>query len=103
MRIDEIIRKLDNGKYRLYSKSGKNLGTYGSRAGAEKRERQVQYFKHAESIDNDMEEGNKAQKGIPANATLAQLDKIRSSKTASPAKKKRAHWLANMRRGQKKK
>ena len=34
-------------KYKLVSKkSGKNLGTYDSKAGAEKRERQVQYFKH---------------------------------------------------------
>jgi hypothetical protein len=34
-------------QYRLVSKaSGKNLGTYPSRAGAEKREREVQYFKH---------------------------------------------------------
>lgn len=49
MRIDEIIRKLDNGKYRLYSKSGKNLGTYDTRSGAENREREVQYFKHNES------------------------------------------------------
>ena len=47
----------------------------------------------------DMSEGNRAQLGIPANATLAQLDQIRSSNTASPEKKKRAHWLANMRRG----
>jgi Family of unknown function (DUF5824) len=35
-------------KYRLVSKeTGKNLGTYPTKAGAEKRERQVQYFKHA--------------------------------------------------------
>jgi len=27
-------------------KTGRNLGTYPTRAGAEKRERQVQYFKH---------------------------------------------------------
>lgn len=54
MRIDEIIRKLDNGKYRLYSKKGKNLGTYDTRSGAEKREQQVQYFKH-------MNEGYKLQ------------------------------------------
>ena len=45
-RLDEIIRKVKDG-YRLYSHSGKNLGTYSSKAGAEKRERQVQYFKHA--------------------------------------------------------
>ena len=30
----------------LLSGKGKNLGTYGTRAGAEKREKQVQYFKH---------------------------------------------------------
>jgi cytidylate kinase len=43
--VDETIRKVDGG-YRLLSKKGKNLGTYPSKAGAEKRERQIQYFKH---------------------------------------------------------
>lgn len=51
MKIDEIIRKVGKKSWRLYSQSGKNLGTYGSRAGAEKRERQVQYFKHRDSQD----------------------------------------------------
>jgi len=48
-----MIRKLSTGKYRLYSrkldrKTGKrrNLGTFGTRAAAEKHERAVQYFKH---------------------------------------------------------
>jgi hypothetical protein len=48
-----MIRKLASGKYRLYSrkkdaKTGKrrNLGTFGSRAAAEKHERAVQYYKH---------------------------------------------------------
>lgn len=47
-----MIRKLKDGKYRLYSrkknpKTGKrrNLGTFSSRAAAEKHERAVQYFK----------------------------------------------------------
>ena len=47
-----VIRKLTSGKYRLYSrkknpKTGKrrNLGTFNSRAAAEKHERAVQYFK----------------------------------------------------------
>ena len=44
-RADETIRKVKGG-YRLVSKKGKNLGTYPSKSGAEKRERQVQYFKH---------------------------------------------------------
>ncbi|WP_296744575.1 hypothetical protein [Mesorhizobium sp.] len=47
-----MIRKLKSGKYRLYSrkkdeKTGKrrNLGTFDNREAAEKREREVQYFK----------------------------------------------------------
>jgi hypothetical protein len=47
-----VIRKLLSGEYRLYSrkrnrKTGKrkNLGTFKTRAAAEKRERAVQYFK----------------------------------------------------------
>ncbi len=47
-----MIRKLSTGKYRLYSrkldrKTGKrrNLGTFGTRAAAERHERAVQYFK----------------------------------------------------------
>jgi hypothetical protein len=47
-----MIRKLQSGKYRLYSlkknpKTGKrkNLGTFSSRAAAQQHERAVQYFK----------------------------------------------------------
>ena len=47
-----MIRKLKSGAYRLYSrklnpKTGKrrNLGTFATRAAAEKHEREVQYFK----------------------------------------------------------
>ena len=47
-----MIRKLKSGQYRLYSrkvdaKTGRrrNLGTFGSRAAAEKHERAVQFFK----------------------------------------------------------
>jgi hypothetical protein len=48
-----VIRKLPSGQYRLYSrkkdpKTGKrrNLGTFRTRAAAEKHERAVQFFKH---------------------------------------------------------
>jgi hypothetical protein len=45
--LEEHIVKVKGG-YELRSKHGdKNLGKYPTRAGAEKRERQVQYFKHA--------------------------------------------------------
>lgn len=40
------IRKLPSRRrWRVYSRSGKNLGTYPSRAGAERRLRQVEFFK----------------------------------------------------------
>ena len=43
--INEHIVKVSGG-YRLVSKkSGRNLGTYPTRAGAVNRERQVEYFK----------------------------------------------------------
>jgi hypothetical protein len=49
--VNETIRRVKGG-YRLVSHTGKNLGTYPTHAGAEKRERQVQYFKHAgESVE----------------------------------------------------
>jgi hypothetical protein len=50
----QMIRKLKDGQYRLYSrkldpKTGKrrNLGTFKTRAAAEKHERAVQFFKRA--------------------------------------------------------
>jgi hypothetical protein len=49
-----MIRKLPDGRYRLYSrkkdaKTGKrrNLGTFKSRGAAEKQEKAVQFFKRA--------------------------------------------------------
>jgi hypothetical protein len=50
--VIRVIRKLASGKYRLYSKrkdpkTGKrrNLGTFRTRAGAERHERAIQLFK----------------------------------------------------------
>lgn len=45
------IRKLPSGKYRVLSGKGKNLGTSDSRSGAEKRLKQVEYFKHKDKSD----------------------------------------------------
>jgi hypothetical protein len=49
-----VIRKIKSGEYRLYSrkvnpKTGKrrNLGTFPTRAAAERHERAVQFFKRA--------------------------------------------------------
>jgi hypothetical protein len=52
LRGRRMIRKLRSGKYRLYSRKidprtgrRRNLGTFDTRAAAEKHEREVQYFK----------------------------------------------------------
>ena len=49
-----MIRKLKSGEYRLYSRKSdpktgrrRNLGTFKSRAAAQKHEKEVQYFKRA--------------------------------------------------------
>ena len=49
-----MIRKLESGKWRLYSRKKdprtgrrRNLGTFSSRRAAERHERAVQYFKRA--------------------------------------------------------
>lgn len=48
------IRKLPNGKYRVLSEKGKNLGESDSRSGAKNRLREVEYFKHKD--DNSVED-----------------------------------------------
>lgn len=52
MKINEVIRQVGD-KYRLYSKKGKNLGTFDSKSAAEKHEREVQYFKHMKEQGQD--------------------------------------------------
>jgi hypothetical protein len=47
------IRQLPNGRYRVLSQTGKNLGTYKSREGAEKRLKQVEFFKHFDHAEAD--------------------------------------------------
>ena len=48
-----MIRKLKSGEYRIYSRKAdpdtgkrRDLGTFRTRAEAEKHERDIQYFKH---------------------------------------------------------
>lgn len=51
---------------------------------------------------NPQDKGDSKRHGIPKKASISQLKKIRSSKTASPRKKQLAHWQINMRQGKKK-
>jgi hypothetical protein len=41
----EFIKKIGPGKWRVLSRKGKNLGTYGSKKKAAKRLGQIEFFK----------------------------------------------------------
>jgi hypothetical protein len=48
---ESFIKKQPNGKYRVVSRKGKNLGEYTSKENAKKRLQQVEYFKHNKAED----------------------------------------------------
>jgi protein tyrosine/serine phosphatase len=50
------IRKLPNGKYRVFSEKGKNMGTYKSRSEAKDRLKAIEYFKHQKADDQNAED-----------------------------------------------
>jgi hypothetical protein len=45
------IKKLPSGKYRVLSQRNRNLGTFSSKKAAEKRLKQVEYFKYLDTLD----------------------------------------------------
>lgn len=77
------IRKLPNGKYRVLSEEGKNLGTYKSQEGAKKRLKQVEYFKHFDHSNIDDQQDIIDLTKIDEFAYSAIMRKMR--KEASPA------------------
>lgn len=61
MEIKEAkIKKLENGKYRVVSNSGGDLGTYATKSEAKKRLSQVEAFKRINEIKDAV--GNKARR-----------------------------------------
>jgi len=46
-----MIRKVKEG-YRVLSESGRNMGTYATKEEAEKRLKQIEYFKHKKKRTN---------------------------------------------------
>ena len=86
---NEDIVKVSGGYELRSKKTGRNLGKYPTRAGAEKRERQVQYFKHAgESITESVDDFNLVHSAIKdllpiamAELGLKQLPKIHIKKS----------------------
>jgi hypothetical protein len=53
------IKKLPSGKYRVLSENGKNLGTSETKEEAEKRLKQVEYFKHNDKNSSEDEQEEK--------------------------------------------
>lgn len=53
---DAYIKKMPSGKYRVLSEKGKNLGESATRPDAEKRLREVEYFKHKDNNEADDKE-----------------------------------------------
>lgn len=47
-----MIKKLRDGRYALYSHNYKQLGTFGTRQAAGRRERQIVFFKHQDENDD---------------------------------------------------
>lgn len=48
------IKKLPNGKYRVYSEKGKHMGTYDSMTAAKKRLQQIEFFKRKSNFIEDL-------------------------------------------------
>ena len=65
------IRKLPNGKYRVLSEKGKNLGTFPTRPKAEKHLKQIEYFKHL-----DKKRKKRAQQGLSEVIDLTDIEDL---------------------------
>ena len=109
--VDELYR--GKGVAAMMYAFAKSLGNdikdspYKSKAGSDMWTKWGSDAKHLTSENfadgrNPQDKGDSARHGIPKKASLASLDKIVHSKTASPRKKQLAHWQANMRRGRQK-
>jgi len=72
--LGETIRK-KGSKWCLFSKkSNKNLGCYDTKAGAEKREKQVQFFKHQSGLDRAIDALIEGTFSVPDTLLFAEVD-----------------------------
>jgi hypothetical protein len=115
--IDRIIKKIyqmrragleQDGEFSVENLAFKVLRNQGTLNGL--RDIRNQKTDQELSLDENFQDGkgpgkpgDSARAGIPSNATMAQLKKIRSSPRSSARKKQLAHWQINMRQGRAKK
>lgn len=80
MNLQETIIKINN-KYRLVSKStGRNLGTFDTKEEAEKREQQVQFFKHKNEEVKMSQEEQLEEKTLTPNEMAKREEIVKSLK-----------------------
>lgn len=53
-----FIRKLPNGKWRVVSRKGRNLGTYDTKEKAQVRLKQIEFFKHKKATKDEEQDHN---------------------------------------------
>jgi len=101
MKIREIMGEGWSIKYKrsINCKNPKGFSQKAHCAGRKKNEEIEENFADGKGPGRP---GDSKRAGIPKGATIAQLKKIRSSKTASARKKQLAHWQINMRQGRNK-
>ena len=56
--ILSFVKKMPNGKWRVVSRKGKNLGEYTTKEEANKRLRQIEYFKHKKASNEEVDLDN---------------------------------------------
>lgn len=49
------IRRLQNGKFRVYSENGRNMGTFSSKAEAKERLKDIEFFKRKNEADDALD------------------------------------------------
>lgn len=99
--VAEHIVKVKGGYELKSKKTGRNLGKYPTKAGAEKRERQVQYFKHMgesafnskqEVIDHFVKQGKSAAAGAAAWERGYRGSKPKSTPKPKPQQSQQRYW-----------
>lgn len=92
--VAEHIVKHGNGYRLLSKKSGKNLGDFPTKAAAEKHEREVQYFKHADESVN--EEVWDKPNPVKKHKALSPADKAAAKRRAKAAGRKYPNMVDNI-------
>lgn len=79
MKLDEIIKKTGKKEWTVFSRKGKRMGSYSSMEQAEKRLKQIEYFKHLKEEEADVtwDDILKAAKKIHANLKKFDIDQIK--------------------------